>query len=280
MARIRSCKPELRRSLTVAQWPREVRYAWVLLWGYLDDHGRGLDHLSLITSDLFPLDRDVTEKKMDEWLSLMARTQGDDGETPLCRYEVGGRKYLHAPKWRGSQRVSHPQVSKVPACPWHDEDGNRTGSGTVPDTNGSDSSPTSLAPLSGEIPESVRPSRTPEGQGVKGSREQGATSGPPSGGGSFDAWWFAYPHKVGKDEARRAYAKALKRSTAPELLAGAERYRDDPTRDPGYTANPATWLNQGRWQDEAPARPAPRRSFAQERAELDLDPHDEWKRNA
>ena len=43
MARIRSIKPELRTSLTVATWPREARYFWVLLWGYLDDHGYGLD---------------------------------------------------------------------------------------------------------------------------------------------------------------------------------------------------------------------------------------------
>ena len=41
MARIRSIKPELRTSLTAAEWPREVRYFWVLLWGYLDDHGYG-----------------------------------------------------------------------------------------------------------------------------------------------------------------------------------------------------------------------------------------------
>ena len=48
MARIRSVKPELRTSLTVAQWPREVRYFWVLLWGYLDDHGYGVDEPRLI----------------------------------------------------------------------------------------------------------------------------------------------------------------------------------------------------------------------------------------
>ena len=39
MARIRSVKPEIRRSLTVAEWPREVRLTWIYLWMYLDDDG-------------------------------------------------------------------------------------------------------------------------------------------------------------------------------------------------------------------------------------------------
>ena len=125
MARIRSVKPELRKSLTVAAWPREVRYAWVLLWGYMDDHGRGIDDLRLLVADLFPLDRDVTERKLDNWLNLMAEKPecGDDEDPPLCRYEVGGRRWLHAVKWTSHQRVSHPGPSRVPPCPIHDADG-------------------------------------------------------------------------------------------------------------------------------------------------------------
>lgn len=125
MARIRSIKPQLRKSLTVAEWPREVRYAWVLLWGYLNDYGRGHDDLRLLVSDLFPLDRDVTEKKLDAWLRRMAEkpTRGDDDTPALCRYEVSGRRYLHAVKWREHQRISHPFDTGIPPCPIHDEDG-------------------------------------------------------------------------------------------------------------------------------------------------------------
>ncbi|MCU1677708.1 MAG: hypothetical protein JWM93_2466 [Frankiales bacterium] len=120
MARIRSVKPELRRSRTVAEWPREVRYAWVLLWGYLDDHGRGVDDIRLLVADLFPLDRDVTERKLDGWLVLMASTKDAHGHTSLCRYEVEGWRYLHAPRWTAHQRVSHPNISAIPPCPVHD----------------------------------------------------------------------------------------------------------------------------------------------------------------
>ncbi|MFC8065439.1 hypothetical protein [Streptomyces sp. NPDC057293] len=111
MARIRSIKPEMRTSITVSMWPREVRYFFVLLWGYFDDYGRGVDDELLIASDCFPRDRDVTPERVDDWLELIAEAG------PLCRYEVDGRRYLHAPNWREHQKPSHPTRSKVPPCP-------------------------------------------------------------------------------------------------------------------------------------------------------------------
>ena len=62
------CQTGLRTSLTAAEWPREVRYFWVLLWGYLDDHGRGVDEPRLIKADCFPLDDDLTATDIDKWL--------------------------------------------------------------------------------------------------------------------------------------------------------------------------------------------------------------------
>lgn len=122
MARIRSVKPELRKSLTVGAWPREVRLAWIYLFGYLDDEGRGHDDLRLIAAECWPLDRDVTERKLDRWLSLMAeKPEHADGEEPaLCRYEWAGRRYLHAVKWSQHQRINRPQPSRIPPCPIHE----------------------------------------------------------------------------------------------------------------------------------------------------------------
>ncbi len=117
MARIRSVKPELRTSLTVADWPREVRYFWVLLWGYLDDHGYGVDEPRLIKADCFPLDDDITSADIDKWLDLMASPSGDDEQASVCRYAVNGKRYLHAPKWDDHQRPQHPKDSRIPQCP-------------------------------------------------------------------------------------------------------------------------------------------------------------------
>lgn len=66
----------------------------------------------------------------------------------------------------------------------------------------------------------------------------------------FARFYAAYPKHVGKEAARKAFAKALKKASAEELTAGAQRYREDPHRKPDYTAHPATWLNAGRWEDE------------------------------
>lgn len=126
MARMRIVKPELRTDLTVASWPIPCRYAWVLLWGYLDDHGRGRDDTRLLKADLFPLDREVTEKKLNEWLDLMSSSDGDGGEPPLCRYEVRGQRYLHAVRWTDHQKVSHPGDPRVPPCPTHEDFGSRS----------------------------------------------------------------------------------------------------------------------------------------------------------
>jgi hypothetical protein len=125
VARIRSIKPELRKSLTVAEWPREVRYAWVLLWGYLDNYGYGVDDIRLLVSDLFPLDRDVTETKLNKWLAMMSeKPRHDPEEEPaLCRFEARGRRYLHAVKWANHQRVAHPGDRLSPSCPIHEPDG-------------------------------------------------------------------------------------------------------------------------------------------------------------
>lgn len=120
MARIRSIKPESRHSPTLTQWKREVRLAWHYLSMYLDDHGRGRDDPRLILAECFPLDRDVTEKKMESWLDLFASTKSSDDDTPpLCRYEFDGRRLIHATKWHDHQKINRPQDSRFPPCPVH-----------------------------------------------------------------------------------------------------------------------------------------------------------------
>ena len=119
MARIRSVKPALRISRVVASWPIAARYAWVLLWGYLDDFGRGIDDVRLVVADCFPLDREVTERKMASWLALYATPQPEK-PAPLCRYVVAGQTYMHALNWHEHQRVNRPTASVIPPCPLHE----------------------------------------------------------------------------------------------------------------------------------------------------------------
>lgn len=69
---------------------------------------------------------------------------------------------------------------------------------------------------------------------------------------SFDLFWKAYPKRTAKGAALKAYEKAVKKATPEAILAGAVKYATDPSRDPKFTAHPATWLNGERWLDETP----------------------------
>lgn len=74
----------------------------------------------------------------------------------------------------------------------------------------------------------------------------------------FEAWWEGYPRKTGKTAAAKAYAKARKCATADELMAGLVNacavWTADRT-EARFIPHPATWLNQGRWEDEQPCLP-------------------------
>lgn len=67
----------------------------------------------------------------------------------------------------------------------------------------------------------------------------------------FAEFYMAYPRKVGKEAARRAFDKAA-RSTDPALIVdGARRYASDPNLpEKRFIPHPASWLNAGRWDDE------------------------------
>lgn len=73
----------------------------------------------------------------------------------------------------------------------------------------------------------------------------------------FDAFWTAYPRKIGKPSGRKAWAKAMKRHADPQtVILAARRYATDPRRttsDIKYTPHPATWLNDERYLDEPEA---------------------------
>lgn len=67
---------------------------------------------------------------------------------------------------------------------------------------------------------------------------------------AFDQFWAIYPKKEDKRLAKRTFEKALKRTTLDVIVAGAERYRDDPNRELAFTKNPSTWLNADAWEND------------------------------
>lgn len=70
----------------------------------------------------------------------------------------------------------------------------------------------------------------------------------------FASFWSAYPRKIGKGQARKAWRAAVRgRHVEPKVIvATAERFRDT-TRaartEPRFVPHPATWLNGERYDD-------------------------------
>lgn len=74
----------------------------------------------------------------------------------------------------------------------------------------------------------------------------------------FETWWQAYPRKVDKGHARKAYKTARTKTDAATLLDAVESFAETCRRsgtDPKFIAHASTWLNGERWTDTESPRP-------------------------
>lgn len=74
----------------------------------------------------------------------------------------------------------------------------------------------------------------------------------------FASFWRAYPKKVGKGAAERVWKRAKVNGHLSEVLAAVEAQKasEQWRKDGGqYIPNPATWINQRRWEDEVQVLP-------------------------
>jgi uncharacterized protein YdaU (DUF1376 family) len=76
----------------------------------------------------------------------------------------------------------------------------------------------------------------------------------PPKGELFDLFWKAYPKKVGKDAAYKAFAKRKPDEQLVKTMIASVRKQADTEqwkKDGGqFIPHASTWLNEGRWQDE------------------------------
>lgn len=101
---------------------------------------------------------------------------------------------------------------------------------------------------SADAPQNIRPENPRIEVEVEGEKEQHLRSA--DADPAFDAFWLAYPRKVGKGQARKAWSKALRAAPAETITTAAAAFSAQPGRDPQFTPHPATWLNGERWLDE------------------------------
>lgn len=70
---------------------------------------------------------------------------------------------------------------------------------------------------------------------------------------AFDSFWKCYPKHIGKGEALKAWKKGSCEAKAEIILTAVQaQLAYFEAQGSKYTPNPATWLNQIRWEDEPP----------------------------
>lgn len=106
--------------------------------------------------------------------------------------------------------------------------------------------------------EPKRPNKEKEEEKDNDKDEEIKAASPPARAKSsdFDLFWQAYPKKVGKEAARKAFSRV--KAPLESLLTAIERQKCGnqwTTENGRFIPNPATWLNQGRWEDEVEQSP-------------------------
>lgn len=253
MARIRSVKPELCESETMARLSAELERTFVRLWTHCDDEGRCKDDPRLIVAALFPLHDDVTAEVIDGHLNGLS----DAGL--IVRYAVGGRRFLAVRSWHEHQRPQKPRPSTLPGPEQADDQGkqeeSRSDTRHVRDAYGP-------VVVVGEVEVEVgvvvdpSPDECESGlvlvpaPGARPEVERAAYSD------AFEAFWQRCPRKVGKGAAAKAFAKATRKRSAASITEAMEAHAAAwsrwPASDGQFIPHPSTWLNEGRYDDPPP----------------------------
>ena len=264
MPRIRTIKPEFWSSPGIEDLPFQWRLLFIAMWNWADDYGRGTAEPRELMGFAFPRDENMTLGEFRRGLDGIRRVFG------VKFYEVGRRPYYYIPSWDRHQKVDKRSKSSRYPAPEDGQPINPLNGQVIGDNT---ESSMGSAESSGE-PAGVS-EKFPIGTGEQGNRGTGEqdqylvqTSGsdvsdpkpanpkPKSDTITFTEFWDAYPRKVRRDRALKAFASACRRASPAAIIAGAKRLAADPNLPPEqYIPHPATWLNGGGWDDDPlPAR--------------------------
>jgi hypothetical protein len=193
---------------------------------------------------LLPFD-DVTEDDVNGWLAEM------ENEGMVERYKVAGNSYLRIINWSKHQKIDRPSPSKIPPpseiLSRNFDDVHRNTAISREDSM-LDRGPGSLDHGTGSTDHgNLAPLDAPAGDLSKPL----CTSGLQKIDSEFEQFYEAYPRKIAKGAANKAYRAARKKASAALLLAGLTRQVFDGPEQ--FIPYPASWLNAERWRDEPPA---------------------------
>jgi hypothetical protein len=238
--RIRSIKPEFWRSDDITRLTREDRLLFIGLWSYVDDNGVGIDDYRSIAADLFALEDDQKEIRdfVREGLATLSRALLID------RYELDGRHLLHIRTWKKHQRVDRPNKVRYSEPP---PDYTPPTSGSRGDTE------ETREDVASDSRESPRLEQRNRGTGEQRTTSATADAAPKSDD-RFDEFWAAYPRKMQKQDARKAWAAVIRKKVDPALVIDAARAHatqwQTERKETRFIPYPASWLRAGSYDDQ------------------------------
>lgn len=114
MARIRTIKPEMFESESLAECSVTAMLTFIGLLTQADDSGRQRDHPAIIAGRLWALRPEHTATHVAQDLEELAAAG------LICRYTgCDGRGWLHIITWERHQKIDRPSASRLPRCPQH-----------------------------------------------------------------------------------------------------------------------------------------------------------------
>lgn len=267
MARIRAVKPELWSSPGMKECRDPyARLLFIAMWNWADDCGRGTANPRELAGFAFPHDEELSSTDIRRMLGGIRRAFG------VVFYEVDGRTYYAIPSWDKHQKIDKRSGAKHPTPtdgqPWNPDPDDTTWN--VSDQQEQAESE-KFAESSADPAEDAPTSRRIPGAGTGELGNRGTDKDPPAPRGGrrrsatprdyddqprFVEFWGAYPLRKAKPAAFTAWKNAIGRGADPDhVIAAAKSYRDDPRRKPDFTAHPATWLNNERYDDQPASAP-------------------------
>ena len=232
LIRDKICKSESIDELT---WFEEVFFYRLIT--LCDDFGRYDARPKVLKADLFPLKDGVTLSQIENALNKLSTV----GMVQVYMYDQ--KPFLQLVTWEKYQNVRNHK-SKYPQPP------SLSDGITQLNTNEYNCI---QSPANAPVIQSESESESESKSESEGADALSHTHGQEPASG-FDSFWSAYPKKVGKGAAQKAWKKIKpnKELVAKMLEAVAVAKTSRQWLDNGgqFIPHPATWLNQERWEDE------------------------------
>ena len=264
MARTRSIKPGFFDNEILGDLPALTRLLFIGLWCIADREGRLEDRPKRIRKALLGYD-DVSTNDV----SSMLQELHDGGF--VVRYAIQGEDFIQIINFTKHQNPHIKEKgSEIPPPPEEptyrrygedydesdDEDEHRTSTMQVSDKHRASTiqaPPITVnrLPSTGNLPPDTVEAREETCATAEAEEPRTAET---TAKKRFDLFWSAYPKKVGKKDAQKAWKNAKVNTELFDRIMtaiGRARTTDQWQRENGrYIPNPSTWINQGRWDDE------------------------------